>query len=193
MKVINQGIFNLKIYNTFAVLDFNPSDNKYPKELVDSSYQRERDYLVRLQKYSWAPKLKHSIDACRQIYIEWDGNTCDEVLCDDYKEQLETIVRDLHQEGIYKPSFYPKYFYVDGTGQMRAFAFYSASDYSEQPIDMKFYEPILNPDRKSLVDKLAKNGKLDMGVLVRHAFNDYIEWPDNPLPSIYSKVYNPNS
>lgn len=193
MKVINNGIFNLKIYNKFAVIDFNPNDSKYPEELVNSSYKREKDYLLRLQKYNWAPVVKYCIDNCRQIYIEWSGSTCDETLCDDYKEQLESIVQDLHKENIYKPSFYPKYFYVDDAGVLKAFAFYSASDYSEQPIDMKFYEPILNPDRKALIDTLAVDGKLDMGVLVKHAYTSYIDWPDNPLPSIYSKVYSPSN
>ncbi len=193
MKIINNGIFNLKIYNKFAVIDFNPIDSKYSQELIDSSYQREKNYLQRLQKYKWAPTIKHTLDSCRQIYIEWSGVTCDQALCNDYKEQLEEIVKDLHKEEIYKPSFYPKYFYIDETQTLKAFAFYSASDYSEQPIDMKFYESILNPDRKSLIEKLAVDGKLDMGILVKHAFNDYIDWPDNPLPTIYTKVYSPNS
>lgn len=193
MKLIKNGIFNLKIYSTFAVIDFNPSNSKYPVELIDSCYQREKNYLLRLQQYKWAPVVKYCIDNCRQIYIEWSGSTCDETLCNDYKEQLEAIVKDLHQEGIYKPSFYPKYFYTDNSNTLKAFAFYSASDYSEQPIDMKFYEPILNPDRQALVDELAVDGKLDMGVLVKHAYTSYIDWPDNPLPSIYAKVYSPNN
>lgn len=189
LKVINNGIFNLKVYGKFAVLDFNPSDSKYSKELVDSSYARERDYLIRLQKYSWAPKLKYSIDNCRQIYIEYNDVSCEDSLPNDWKEQLEVIIQDLHTEGIYKPSMYSKYFFVTTEGTMKALAFYSASDYTEQPIDMKFYEAILNPDRKAVVDELAVEGKLDMGLLVKRAYTDYIKWQDDVLPIIYSKVY----
>jgi hypothetical protein len=72
---------------------------------------------------------------------------------------------------------------------MRAYGFYSSSDQSEQPIDMSFYEPILNPQRKELVEKIANKGKLDMNVLVKHAFTDYIKWPDDALVDIYNKVY----
>jgi hypothetical protein len=193
LKVINQGIFNLKVYGKFAVLDFNPQDNKYSKELVDSSYARERDYLKRLQQYSWAPRVKYSIDGCRQIYIEYNDVSCEDTLPTTWKEQLETIVQDLHNEGIYKPSLYPKYFFSTDDGVMKALAFYSASDYAEQPIDMKFYEAILNPDRKAVVEELAVDGKLDMGLLVKRAYTDYIKWQDDALPNIYTKVYSPNS
>jgi hypothetical protein len=54
---------------------------------------------------------------------------------------------------------------------------------------MDFYTPILNPERKALVQQLQTDGKLDMGVLVKHAFTDYIKWPGNPLPTIYNKVF----
>lgn len=189
MKVINHGIFNLKVYGTFAVMDFNPNGNRYPDELVTASFERERDYLKRLEDYEWAPKVMRVINSLRQIYIEWHHNTCEDKLPDNWKEQLETIACDLAEQRIYKPSFYPKFFYTDANDTIHAYAFYSASDHSEQPIDMKFYEPILNEDRKALVDKLAVDGKLDMGVLQQHAFTDYIKWPEDALPEIYSKVY----
>jgi hypothetical protein len=103
--------------------------------------------------------------------------------------QLENIARDLHKEQIYKPNFYPKYFYTDSSGIMHSYAFYSASEYKEQPIEMDFYRPILNPQRKALVDMIETDGKLDMGILVKHAFTDYIKWPGDPLPEIYQRVF----
>jgi hypothetical protein len=171
-------------------MDFNPQGDRYSKELVDSSFERECRYLKQLSKYSWAPEVLYTVKGCRQIYFKWYGNTCETNLCDSYKEQLEQIASDLHAEEIYKPSFYPKFFYVDSQGAMRAYAFYSASSYSEQPIDMKFYEAILNPERKKLVNTLQKDNKLDMGILVKHAFTDYIKWPGEVLPEIYKKIYS---
>ena len=97
--------------------------------------------------------------------------------------------KDLHKEQVYKPSFYPKYFYTDNNDQLHAYGFYSSSDYKEQPIAMDFYRPILNPDRKALVSELETDGSLDMGILVKHAFNNYIKWPGDPLPEIYNKVF----
>lgn len=170
-------------------MDFNPAGDRYPTELVISSYERECKYLTRLQKYSWAPEVISFHHSSRQIQFRWYGNTCEETLSTNWKKQLETVVKDLKQEAIHKPSFYPKFFYIDSNDNLKAYAFYSASDYAEQPISMDFYRPILNPDRGALVDQLEADGKLDMKILVERAFTDYIKWPDNVLAEIYKKLF----
>ena len=190
MTVIDHGIFNLVIEGDRACMDFNPVGDRYPKDLIDSSFKREATFLCLLQRYAWCPKNVTVEIANRKIYFKWHGNTCEDFCPENYKDQLENIVYDLHKEQIYKPSFYPKYFYTDDTGIIHAYAFYSSSEYNEQPIAMDFYRPILNPERKVLVDQLEIDGYLDMGVLVKHAFTEYIKWPNNPLPAIYKKIYN---
>lgn len=189
MTVIDHGIFNLIIEGNCACMDFNPTGDRYPRDLVDSSFKRESTFLFRLKNYNWLPENIYTEIDNRKIYFKWYGNTCEDFIPDDYEQQLENITRDLHREKIYKPSFYPKYFYTDSLGVMHAYAFYSSSEYQEQPIEMNFYRPILNPQRKELVEQLETDGKLDMGILVKHAFNDYIKWPKDPLPRIYNSVY----
>ena len=183
------AIYNTVITNGVLCMDFNPTDDRYPEALVQSSFDREVLYLSKLQKYPWAPELPSIDHTARKIYIKWYNNTCDTALPDGWESQLEQIVQDLHTEQIYKPSFYSKYFYVDNDNIIHAYNFYSASDYSEQPIEIEFYKPILNEDRLRLVEQLSVDGKLDMKILIERAFNDYIKWPGNPLPKIYSRVY----
>ncbi len=170
-------------------MDFNPTGTRYPQDLVTSSFEREYGYLQRLSNYDWCPEVIEYDYANRKIYFKWYGNTCEEKLSTNWEDQLETIVQDLAEQRIYKPSFYPKFFYIDSNDNMRAYAFYSASDRSEQPISMDFYRPILNPQRSALVSQLEVDGKLDMSVLVKHAYTDYIKWPNNHLQKIYYKVY----
>jgi hypothetical protein len=189
LRVIDNGIFNLVVDGKRAVMDFNPTGTRYPQELINSSFDREKRYLLKLIKYSWAPEILEINPHTRQIAFKWYENTCEDFVPADYAEQLEQITKDLHSEGIYKPSFYEKFFYTDANEQMHAYAFYSASDVSEQPINMEFYRPILNPQRAALVEQLEQNGTLDMGILVKHAFTDYIKWPADPLPGIYQRVY----
>jgi len=192
LTVIDNGIFNLVLADNIACMDFNPVGDRYPQDLITSSFERECYYLKRLQDYNWIPEVTKIDYANRKIYFKWYNNTCEEKLSINWKEQLETIVQDLAEQGVYKPSFYTKFFYVDDNDNIRAYAFYSASDKSEQPISMDFYRPILNPTRSALVDQLEIDGKLDMAVLVKHAFTDYIKWPDNTLFKIYMKVYGHN-
>lgn len=170
-------------------MDFNPAGTRYPQDLVTSSFEREYRYLQRLSDYVWCPEVTKYDYANRRIYFKWYGNTCEGKLSTNWQEQLTEIANDLADQRIYKPSFYPKFFYIDDRDQMRAYAFYSASDRSEQPISMEFYRPILNPERSKLVEELEVDGKLDMAILLKHAFTDYIKWPGDLLPKIYHKVY----
>ena len=189
MEIIDQGIFTLEINGNIATMNFNTVNPKYSTELVKSSFDRECRNLLRLIKYKWAPEIVEINSHTLCISFKWYHNTCENTLPVDWKIQLEKIASDLNTEQLYKPNFYPKCFYVDDTGTMHSFVFYSTSDYAEQPINMEFYKSILNDDRLELVNKLAIDGKLDMGILIEHAFNDYIEWPDNALKEIFNNVY----
>jgi hypothetical protein len=189
LKIIDHGIFNLVIAGNSATMDFNPASTRYPEELVNSSFERERRYLLRLLGYAWCPEILEINPYSRIIVFKWYGSTCEESVPDDYASQLEEFTWDLHKEQIYKPNFYTKCFYTDDCNKIRAYAFYSSSEYAEQPIKMDFYQPILNPNRAELVDQLQTDGMLDMGVLIERAFNDYIKWPGDPLPGIYQRVY----
>lgn len=170
-------------------MDFNPTDSKYPKELIDYAYKREVYYLQRLQKYTWCPELLGSVDSDRKVFFKWYNNTCEEYVPNNCYDQLLVMVQDLHKEQIYKPAFYKKYFYTDGNNNMRGFTWYSASNYNEQPLSVDFFRPILNQDRLELIEQLATDGKLDVSILIEKAFNHYIEWPGNILQRIYERVY----
>jgi len=170
-------------------MDFNPTGTRYTQELITSSFEREKRYVLKLIEYPWAPELLEANPFTRQIVFKWYSNTCESYVPRNYVEQLYQITQDLYNNGIYKPSFYTKYFYTDLYGQLHTYGFYSSSDFSEQPIDIRFYQPILNPERAALVKDIEIDGKLDMGILVKHAFTNYIKWPEDPLPEIYRKVY----
>jgi hypothetical protein len=48
---------------------------------------------------------------------------------------------------------------------------------------------MLNQDRLEMIEQLATDGKLDIAILMKKAFTEYIKWPDNVLPKIYEQVY----
>ena len=189
MKIVDQGIFTLEIADNIACMNFNPSNPKYNNELIESSFEREINFLNKILHYSWAPEDLKIDQSNRKIYLKWYHNTCEDQLPNNWKYQLECIAQDLHKEQIYKPNFYPKCFYVDQKNNIHAFIFYSSSHYNEQPIDIDFYRPILNEDRLKIVEQLSLNNKLDMKLLIERAFKEYIAWPENALSDIYKKVY----
>lgn len=187
----SKGIYRslVDLDNEVFCMDFNPTDTKYPEELINYAYNREVYYLKRLSKYKWCPELLDNTDNDRKIYFKYYGNTCEEYIPDNFYNQLLEMVGDLHKEQIYKPAFYKKYFYADKSNIMHGFTWYSSSNYDEQPLSVDFFRPILNSDRLELIEKLATDCKLDVGILIEKAFNNYIEWPDNALKRIYERVY----
>lgn len=184
----SKGIYRsfVDIEQNLFCMDFNPTDSKYPQQLINYAYNTELLYLRRFRKYNWCPEFI-SWDHSKQIWFKY-GTSCEESVPDDYIEQLTQIVQDLHNEQVYKPAFYTKYAFVD-KGQIKLFNFYSCSDYEQQPMDIEFFKPILNNDRLEQVESLAIDGKLDVGLLYKLAFTNYIKWPGDVLPIIYNKVY----
>lgn len=185
----SKAIFKSLTNDNLFCMDFNPNDTKYPEDLINYAFNREVNYLIRLKDYKWIPEVTEIDRESRKIYFKWYHNTCEDVLPKDYKEQLLQITIDLHKEQIYKPSYYTKFFYVDQNDKMKAMVWYSASNYVEQPLSVEFFKPILNQDRLELVESMATDGKLDVGLLIKKGFKEYIHWPENTLPEIYDKVY----
>jgi len=189
LKLIDHGIFNLLIEDDIATMDFNPLGDRYPQELINDVFDREIKFLRKVKKYRWAPEILHINLENRCISFKWYNNTCEQIIPEDYKTQLKEITKDLHKDELIKLNFYKNYFYTDDNGILHTYAFYSTSTYNEQPINIDFYGPILNEDRKTLVDQLTSTGFLDMRELQKHAFKNYIDWPENPLPKIYEEVH----
>jgi len=171
MKILNSGIFDLQMDHNRACMDFNSQNPKYTEELINSSFNRECEFLHKVSKYNWSPKNLEINSKDRKIYFDWFNNT------------------GLHYLRIYKPNLYMKNFFTDSNEILHAYVFYSSSSYDEQPISMNFYKPLLNEDRLALVDTLTVDEKLHMKVLIEHAYTNYIDWPCGALKQIYHKVY----
>lgn len=181
--------------HTQACMDFNPTDEKYSADLIDSSFNREVEFLSYLQSSNveWIPDGLFIDRESRKIYFNWYGNTCEDRLPPDWKNQLEHIIVELDKFKIYKPSFYPKCFYTDSNNKIRTYSFYTACTHNASIVDVAFYKPILNPDRLAIVESLAVNGKLDIRLLIEQAFLNYIKWPDDTLRTIYLKLLKSKS
>lgn len=189
MNTIDYGVFLLRINNDIATMDFNPEGDRYPQYLIDDVFNRETKFLNQLKDYSWIPEVLSINFDDKKINFKWYNNTCDDLIVGSFKEQLLKITKDLHKEKLIKPNFYPNCFYTDDNDILHTFAFYSTSTYDEQPININFYSSILNEERESLIKSLTPNEFLDMRILQKQAYKNYIKWPENPLPKIYEEVH----
>jgi hypothetical protein len=168
------------------------------EELLNACFEREVKFLTIFQKYDWCAKILDIDHAGRKVYITWNGDCCEKMIrredniadyCPTWQAQLETIIKDIRQEHIYKITMYPCYHYVDKDCNLRAFGFYTTCSYEEQPIAIDLYRPILNDERSKYIDQIAVDGKVDFAILNEYSLTQYVKWPGDPLPEIYRRVY----
>lgn len=168
------------------------------EELLNACFEREVKFLTLFQKYDWCARLLEVDYANRKVFISWNGDCCEKMIrrgdnisdyCSNWEEQLETIVRDIRSESIYKITMYPCYHYVDKNKDLKAFGFYTTCSYEEQPIAIDLYRPILNDERSKYIDTIAVNGKVDFAILNEYSLTQYVKWPGDPLPEIYRRTY----
>lgn len=186
---------------TILCMNFNNSSyrtTEASEELLNACFAREVKFLTYFQKYDWCARLIDVDYATRRIFVEWRGDCCEKILrrgddvadfCPTWQQDLETIIRDIRTEQIYKITMYPCYHYVK-EGKLKAFGFYTTCSYAEQPIAIDLYRPILNAERSKYIDQIAVDGKVDFAILNEYSLTKYVKWPGDPLPEIYQRVYH---
>jgi hypothetical protein len=197
---IEHGVYSLykSVDNKFLCQAYE-NTKKYGMMLMRSCFIRDLNLIDSpISKYPWCAEFADETRDGYKIFLHFDGILCQEILdrgekledyCPDWKQQLEQMCVDLHKEEICKLSMYPKCFFINSNKQLKAFGHFSSSRYLEQPMNMEMYMPLFNDERGAMVNKLMVGGTLDMRLLREKAFNEYIKWPDDVLPAIYSRVY----
>jgi len=157
-------------------MNFNNSSyrtTESSEELLNACFEREVKFLTHFQKYDWCAKMIDVDYATRRIFIEWQGDCCEKILrrgdnvedfCPTWQQDLETIIRDIRAEQIYKITMYPCYHYIK-ENKLKAFGFYTTCSYAEQPIAIDLYRPILNVERSKYIDQNIVDGKKAFGVI----------------------------
>lgn len=198
---IERGVYNLykSTDNKFLCQEYEVKP-QYGMMLMRSCFIRDLNFIDSpMSKYPWSAKFADETKDGYKIFLYFDGTLCQEILdrgekledyCPDWKQQLEQMCVDLHKEGICKLSMYTKCFFIDSNKQLKAFGHFSTSRYLEQPMSMEMYMPLFNNERSKMVNQLMVGSTLDMRLLRKKAFNEYIKWPDDVLPGIYNRVFS---
>lgn len=199
---VEQGVYSLyKSTDNKFLCQAYENKEKYGMMLMRSCFIRDVnlvDISSPIAKYPWCAEFADDTRDGFKIFLHFDGTLCQEILdrgekledyCPDWKQQLEQMCIDLHNENICKVSMYPKCFFIDNNKQLKAFGHFSTSRYMELPMAMEMYMPLFNDERGAMVRKLMVGNALDMRLLREKAFNEYIKWPDDVLPAIYDRVY----
>jgi hypothetical protein len=176
-------------------------DRELTDELVDFFFEREISNLINFQGRPWAPKLIGFSKSSKQVFIEWnnkslnqiifDDNNLDE-LCPDWKEQISVILTDIVSLGYYKMALYPHCFYLDSNNKIKTFDFYSCIESSYPFLSRDKIAGMIGPDSGGRFDEATDNGMVNFEFFFKRTISNHLEksWPDNPFPEIYKRLYD---
>lgn len=183
------------------------SDSEYQKaserplltqELLDYFFNKEIEYITRFQNFDYTPKLYDVDYNNRKVYIEFPGETCNDIVydsrrsldeeCPGWQQQLQYIVESIYNQGVYKVSLYPHCFFISN-GRLKTFDWYGCLDKDDCMIDYQFLRGMMgNKSSDRFVE--ARVGKdIDFSVFFEKGLDKHIIWPGNPLVELHNKLY----
>ena len=166
----------------------------YTQADADIYFNRELEYLYRVEGNDWAPELVEVDTENKRIFIKWYQETCNDIIndgknrslnstCPEWDIQLEKIVRDLMGMGIYKLALSPASMYIDNRGLLRTFEFYACVDVANAKMERRSVNSIIAPTAEFRYNRVTADGIIDFEQFFKNMLN-YTKWPIDVLGSI---------
>jgi hypothetical protein len=180
--------------------EYQKENTRLTKDLVDFFFDREVQHIKLFQHYSWAPKILEIDLENRKIFIEWNKETLNDIVytynrdlnqeCPTWKEQLFTILKDIVDSGHYKMALYPHCFYIDTTGHLKTFDFYSCISHEERYLEKSKIEGMLGQGSRTRFDEVTVEGLIDFEMFFKRTLSTHVKWPEDPFPEFYKRIFN---
>ena len=184
-------------YQNEDLASWLPSRPYYTKEMVTYFFNREVEYITVFKDMPWAPR-NITIDLEEQkIFFTWAGETCNQIVyggrsldeaLPDWKEQMSTILKDIVSAGYYKTSLYPHCYFIDN-GVLRTFDFYGCVKASDPYVKLDRIRGMIGETSGPRFVEATEGDKLNIEILFKEALKQYVKWPDDVLPKIYSQLF----
>lgn len=183
-------------YQNEELAHWLPKRPHYTKEMVKFFFNREINYLTKLSKFAWAPRLIDIDCSAQQIFFEWPGETCNNIIytgrdlndyCPDWEQQLGKIISNIYNAGFLKVSLYPHCFFIDN-GVLRTFDFYGCCDRADPYIDLDSIRGMIGETSGPRFEEATDGNLLNLEILFNRALEKYVDWPNDALKKIYKDL-----
>jgi hypothetical protein len=181
---------------------YQQQNNQLSKELVNFFFEREVKYLTIMQRYAWAPKIISIDKENRQIFIEWNKETINHVICGDrpldeecptWRNQIYNILQDINLAGYYKMALYPHCFFINKDGILKTIDFYSVIEKDNPFIERQLIQGIIGRDSTGRFDRATNKGIINFEEFFKITMLDHLgkTWiRENPFPMFYKRLFN---
>jgi len=171
----------------------------YTKEVVDWFWRMELFFIKYLQHKPYAPEVLHIDETERRIFIKWYHSSCNDIIYktnnwpkDDWMKQIQSIIHDQIQSGVYKLTMYPHCHYIDNSGQMRTIDWYGCVPTNYPFIEEKYMQGIIHGSARFRLDETgpAQNGLLNLETMFKRSLSTHVKWGEYSLDFIYRQIFN---
>ena len=168
----------------------------YTNEFVHFVFEKEIFYLEKFSKFNWCPEIVEIDYNARQIFFNWSGETCNDLLYNSNNSRLSTTITDKFEtvlvsqinSGIYKLSTYPHSHYIDQSGVMKTFDFYATCTEDDHFISIERIKGLLG-DSYYRFSECYTNDMVDLKLMFKNTLSKYSFWPNDLTNTLYKK-YN---
>jgi hypothetical protein len=170
----------------------------YTSELVKVFFQREVAHINIFKDYSWAPKILDIDEVKQQIFFEFPGFTCNNIIygmtdkledyASDWKEQIVEILKNIIDAGYYKMSLYPHCFFFDN-GKLKTFDFYACIERSNPYLSEETIRGFRGKESSFRFVEALSGGIIDFDIFFKQSLKNHIKWPDNILSKFYEENF----
>jgi hypothetical protein len=174
-----------------------PSRPFYTAEMVKFFFDREVEYLTAFKDKPWAPTVLEIDYDRQQIFFRWSGQSLNHVIysgrdlneyCPYWQEQLADIVKDIVTSGYYKVSLYPHCYYVEDD-VLKTFDYYGCVRQDYPYVLLDHIRGMIGETSGPRFVEATEGDKLNIGILFKRALEEYVEWPNDALKSVYKDLY----
>lgn len=183
-------------------MNFDPN-NKYQDflntvgnipDLVYTFFDKEIYYLEKFKNYVWCPEVLDVDYKNKKIFLKWYNNTCNDTINQlneihsDWESQLETIIRALINNRVYKVTLYPHCFYVDNNNTLKTFDYYGCFNFNNATLTVEKLNGLIHRTSQDRFNECINNNVLDIKKLFERSLETHIQWPNNFLNKIYKRL-----
>jgi hypothetical protein len=167
----------------------------YTEEVCTYFFKNEVYNLLKFKDKAYTPVILDIDQKNKKIFFEWNGYTFNEMLYNKelvlWHDDIEHIILDLYNEGVYKLTLYPHCHYLDKNGIMKTIDWYGCIPVSDPFIPVKYMDGIIHETARFRLEETGDlvNGCYNLKSMFKQSLKTHVKWADKSLEYIYNQIH----
>lgn len=172
----------------------------FTEKLIDYFFVREVEHFTRYKNKSWCPEIYDIDFSKKRIYLEFPGETLNDVAymegrgldveIPNWREQVFDIIKDIYDNGYMKLSLYPHCFYVSKqTNRLKTFDFYPCISRKNPYIPITDFVGMIGNDSTGRFKEAIEGDNINFNYFFERILSTHVKWPTDPFPEFHKRLF----